>query len=313
VAWWPGDGDANDLADGHDGELLGGASFAAGKVGRALSLDGADDSIRIPHSEDLNPSGPFSVDAWIKAVAPQSSSQSLVVDKSHGFNDGTGWLLQSNPDGTMGFGFGKGGGSGDPSNFVGVSSTATVMDGEWHHVAGVFTGSEIQIYRDGALDGTFAHSAPPVNNTREVQIGRSWGGGNPTRFFHGLIDEVEYFDVALSAGDVEAMFDAGTAGKCKPAPCEVGTCRDTDQVCKACGQPLGTGAAPTATDALAILRTATGARQCRLCVCDVDDNGSVVATDALLTLKRAVGQSVTLQCPLGPTPTTTTLTTSTTQ
>jgi hypothetical protein len=83
---------------------------------------------------------------------------------------------------------------------------------------------------------------------------------------------------------------------CSGSGCEAGKCRDVDQVCKACGQPVGTGAAPTASDALAILRTAVGTGQCAPCVCDVDGTGSVVASDALLTLKRAVGQGVTLTC-----------------
>ena len=36
-------------------------------------------------------------------------------------------------------------------------------------------------------------------------------------FFHGLIDEVELFDRALSAAEIRAIFDAGSAGKRKPA------------------------------------------------------------------------------------------------
>ena len=300
-AWWTGDGDASDSQDGHDGTLHGGLVFAQGEVAQAFSFDGADDFVLIPDSDDFNPTGAFSVDAWIKADPQQSSPdhQFVIIDKSHGFSDGTGWALQGNPDGTMGFFFGKGGGSGDPSNFVGVSTTTSVLDDEWHHIAGVFNGSQFEIYVDGALSNTFAFSGSIVNNTREVEIGRSWGGGAPTRFFHGLIDEVRYFDAALSASDIQAIFDAGSAGNCKPDACAAPRCKDIDEVCKACGQPVGTGAAPTASDALAILRTAIGARQCAVCVCDVDDSGSIVATDALLTLKRAVGQNVTLSCPVG--------------
>ena len=38
----------------------------------------------------------------------------------------------------------------------------------------------------------------------------------PTFLFNGLIDEFEFFDRALSATEIQALFDAGSAGKCKP-------------------------------------------------------------------------------------------------
>jgi len=63
-----------------------------------------------------------------------------------------------------------------------------------------------------------------------------------------------------------------------------------------CGQPITSGASPTASDALAVLRTAVGSSACEICVCDVDGSGSIVASDALATLRRAVGQNVALAC-----------------
>jgi len=65
ISWWPGDGDADDIHDDNPGTLQGGASFAPGMVGQAFSFDGSDDFVRVPHSPSLNPSGSFSIDAWI--------------------------------------------------------------------------------------------------------------------------------------------------------------------------------------------------------------------------------------------------------
>jgi hypothetical protein len=33
ISWWPGDGNANDIAESNNGTLMGGATFAPGKVG----------------------------------------------------------------------------------------------------------------------------------------------------------------------------------------------------------------------------------------------------------------------------------------
>jgi len=79
---------------------------------------------------------------------------------------------------------------------------------------------------------------------------------------------------------------------CGPAECE------DNHACRHCAQPATAGAKPTATDALAVLRSAVGQKTCQACVCDVDGSGSVVASDALITLKIAVGQPIGLACPI---------------
>jgi len=65
VARWSAEGDARDGAGSHHGMLMGGATFAPGLVGRAFSLDGVDDYIRVPDAPALNPRGSFSLVAWI--------------------------------------------------------------------------------------------------------------------------------------------------------------------------------------------------------------------------------------------------------
>jgi plastocyanin len=213
VGWWPGDGNPRDIQNADNGTLQGGATFAAGKVGQAFSLDVVNSFVLIPNKSSLNPTGPFSVDAWVNANSQQTASQSLIVDKSHGFTDGTGWGMQTNTDGTACFFYGTGG---SLSDFHGVCTTTSILDNQWHHLAGVFTGSEFQIYLDGALNNTFTFNVPIVNNTRPVEIGAAWGGGTPVRFFHGLIDEVEYLNRALTQTEIQAIVDAGSGGKCKP-------------------------------------------------------------------------------------------------
>jgi hypothetical protein len=55
--------------------------------------------------------------------------------------------------------------------------------------------------------------------------------------FDGLIDEVAIFDRALSAPEIQAIFDAGSAGKCKyldPEPCMDGVSDEIDNCLDAC-------------------------------------------------------------------------------
>jgi hypothetical protein len=54
IAWWPGDGDATDIAGHHNGTLQNGASFGTGEVGQTFQFDASQhqyvdvDTITLP-------------------------------------------------------------------------------------------------------------------------------------------------------------------------------------------------------------------------------------------------------------------------
>jgi hypothetical protein len=166
---------------------------------RSLELDGDFDQITIFHAPTIDPVSAFTVEFWMKASPDNAGKHFLVVDKSHGFTDSTGWLFQGDPTAGQLF-FGVGNGSGGAGGFPGVLSSISLLDDEWHHIAGSYdstdTGQEMKLYIDGVLDGTA--SGIYVSNTRDIHIGAAWGGGRLTRFFDGLVDEVRISDTALS-------------------------------------------------------------------------------------------------------------------
>src|SRR6185436_1105530 len=70
-------------------------------------------------------------------------------------------------------------------------------------------------YVNGSLVGSpTSVSGGMVVSNEELNIGRD--PANPTRFYHGLIDEVEFFNRAVSASEIQAIYAAGSAGKCRP-------------------------------------------------------------------------------------------------
>jgi hypothetical protein len=208
VSWWPGDGNAFDVIGGNNGTPQGGAAYAAGKVVRGFSLNPATgDYITLPHNDNLNPSM-ITVDAWIKTPA---GAERVIVEKSHA-NDG-GWVMEVQADGRVSFGYFNGDASWTSCS---VFSAGAVNDDSWHHVAATLDGSAIKIYIDGVLNNSATYSGTPVTNSRGVNIGAWWGYGTPSRFFNGLIDEVEIFNRALTPEEIAAIHAAGSAGKCKP-------------------------------------------------------------------------------------------------
>ena len=62
VAWWRAQNDAQDFVGTNHGTLTNGATFAAGKVGNALSLDGVDDVVTVP---TINAGSTYSVEFWL--------------------------------------------------------------------------------------------------------------------------------------------------------------------------------------------------------------------------------------------------------
>lgn len=203
VAWWPGDGSATNLAGSGDGAMRNGATFAAGRVGRAFSFDGVDDFVQVDHHPVLNPSDAITVLAWIKPAA-HVGRYDPIVRKSSGAN---GYALE----------------------FYDDLAVFWVHVGSWHssygapvplqsysHVAGVFDGSKVSLFVNGRLIGSgIPASGRMTPASGSLNIGRD--PSNPDRFFRGQIDEVAIFARALSAAEISGIYAAGTNGICPSA------------------------------------------------------------------------------------------------
>jgi YVTN family beta-propeller protein len=163
----------------------------------SLELDGTS-YVSIPHSPSLDLADQFTVEFWMKGSTPPPGLY-LVVDKSHGCTDSTGWVFEGDSTGQLRFAVGNGGGG--VVNFAGAASVDSLIDGDWHHIAGTFdmtdTGQEVKLYVDGLLEATAA-SGTMATNTRDVNIGAWACGGGFSRFFAGSIDELRISSEVLT-------------------------------------------------------------------------------------------------------------------
>lgn len=206
VAWWAGDGDATDLVDGNHGTPQNGATFMPGLVGDAFSFDGVDDVVTVANEPSLNfgPNSPITVELWAYRTGLASIMHLVGKRTGCGFND---FNYQMAFDPNRGLLFG-----GDPIN--GPVTTGQQMPlNTWMHLAGTFDGTTFRFYINGVLAGTSTGTLGPINNA-SLEIGNS-GTCMP---FAGMIDEVSLYDRALSASEIQDIFDAGSAGKCKATP-----------------------------------------------------------------------------------------------
>ena len=167
-----------------------------GRVGGALSFDGADDYVSTPFVLDPG-AGPFSAFAWIKGGA---AGQAL-ISQADGTGIGRAWLCTTGPQGVLATTLSDGGRFTSP-----LASEFVVTDGLWHHVGLVWDGSRRHFYVDGA---EVAKDANVLRQLYGCNGGLYFGAAKTLEqagFWSGLIDDIQVYDSALSVAQVEQMF-----------------------------------------------------------------------------------------------------------
>jgi hypothetical protein len=89
----------------------------------------------------------------------------------------------------------------------GVLSNITVTDpmpqeGVWYHVAGTYNGSEFVVYVNGEEAVTVASAGKSMTSTH-FTVG-SFGSER----FDGILDEARFYTNALSAAEIQAIYNA---------------------------------------------------------------------------------------------------------
>src|SRR3989454_3308353 len=213
IGWWPGDANADDIINGNHGTLQNGATFAAGKVGKAFSLDGIDDYVSIPDN-DLWTFGTnnFTTDLWVNFNSVKTSCTlpggEIFVGQDTGAGPARKWF----------FGLGCGFLYFHINSRFGFAFLAPAPFSpnlhQWYHLALTKSGNTYTIFVDGqpVSSQTIDRALPIPNVNAPLTIG--WAEG--TGFVNGLIDEVEIYDRALSQSEIQDIFNAGIVGKAQP-------------------------------------------------------------------------------------------------
>src|ERR1051326_1909491 len=216
VEWGPAVGNANDIAGTNNGVLVGGTTFAAGKVGQAFSLNGTSNSVTNAVPGLTNILNSYTVEFW---AWPTAGGDSTAEDTSGGYGDSNQRDAIFSHNGKFGA-VGSGGSVG--TNGVSVFEHGSaylpallVYDAvitNWTHVAVVYSNQQPQLYLNGALVRTGLISA------RSSYPSTCFGDAANLvyGFYAGLLDEVSIYNRALTASEIAAIFNAGSAGKCPP-------------------------------------------------------------------------------------------------
>jgi len=163
-------------------------------------LDGSTDWVNVPNRSSLQPTGAFSVSAWVKVSNPTTTYFAIVTNFSGCTGGSCGWDLGSYVNHKATFVV-----RAASTNSGDVWSPGVIDDGAWHYVVGVFTGSQVVTYSDGVAGTPVSWSTPIIQSTGTTfQIA---GRGGPQ--LGGLVDDVRLYNRALSAAEIATMYAGG--------------------------------------------------------------------------------------------------------
>jgi hypothetical protein len=159
-------------------------------AGQALDFNGADEYAEVPYAAALNPAV-FTVSLWARVDGGQGTFRSPITSRNN-LSGLSGYIIYAGSDDTWQFWTGNG--SGLWSN---LSSGASVVVGEWVHLAAVYDGAAMHFYVDGELTGSRT-STFTANTVRPLRIGAGVTESSPEFLFNGCIDEVRIRNTALT-------------------------------------------------------------------------------------------------------------------
>ncbi|MCY3549552.1 MAG: LamG domain-containing protein [Candidatus Poribacteria bacterium] len=227
------DGSANDSIGSNDGEFMNGASTADGRHGMALNLDNPENPatgentgqyVEIPSAASLEKEdGVFSVSLWVNVREGGGRDHAGMFFKGDKVGWGDHFMVRmcTTSDTNMTWGS-----CWEGSEGWFATNDVYAVD-EWVHVAYVVNGTEATAYVTSSVtDGTVV---PPSGQSNprsietplrtfperpvEIGVGRQVGGNAGNDFWlDGMIDEVYFWERALSEDEVKELADGATVG-----------------------------------------------------------------------------------------------------
>jgi hypothetical protein len=209
VSWWTGDGNsattAPDIAGTNPGTLINGATYAPGKVGNAFSFNGNGQYVNLPTGTNIPiGNGTYTLMAWIN---PKVAGDEGIIGYGNYGNGNQVNAFRLLNDGTGHLNFRHYWWANDLDAFTTIAANS----GAWHLVVAEFDGTTRSIVLDGqviASDHPTGHNVPSAGNFRI-------GSTNNGEFFNGLIDELQVYNRALTLAEIQALYNAGSAGQVK--------------------------------------------------------------------------------------------------
>ncbi|MFZ3031617.1 MAG: LamG domain-containing protein [Candidatus Moraniibacteriota bacterium] len=198
---------------GNTGTLTNGPTVTDGKVGQALSFDGADDYVNIPDSTalDIGDTDDLTLTGWF--YRDTSTTEDTIVAKRNGLTSPyvgyIAYLDAANDELTFEVS--------DGVDEYSLTSVSTFTTTGWHQYAIVWdqasaTNSDIYIdgVANGATDTGTIGNIGDLSNALVLAQGAESDANNP---FDGRLDEFRFYNRALTATEIQSLYALGGGTK----------------------------------------------------------------------------------------------------
>ncbi len=208
---YSGDGTLDDERQAQPLVSEGGIEFAPGLIGQAFRFNGKDGPLRARYWGACGGcDASWSESLYVKFAGLEG--EMTILERGHYERDPEHRLLKSgNNRITLETGDRLTPG---PS----ISSSGPISAGKWHHLAVVTQGGELRLYIDGNMTGRV--KLPPIGTFDASKVpGGAYVGATHkgTNFLNGLVDELAFYNRALSPAEIKAAYELTLHGPCSPS------------------------------------------------------------------------------------------------
>ncbi len=188
--------------------ILGAALAASASLSRgaALSLDGVDDWVSFVGTNVPIGASAFTIGAWINPTSvPNATSGGMITFWGNQSNNQANGFRLNGDSGTRHFFWAN---DTDRSLGMNILPDTTGPNGDgWHQLTVTWDGTNLTQYLNGAQLGA------PAPHAGVNVVGANFRIGNRlnAEYFHGLIDEVSIWNVALDAATIAAGYNSPIA------------------------------------------------------------------------------------------------------
>ena len=176
-----------------------------GQIGGGFGLDGTN-HLEIPHPAETD-SAKFTMDLWAFVPTDHRVSQKtfpwLVCKSAHEAAEGNFGIiiLHGIPQARLNIG------GGGKNSFTASSNKANPLKFDaWNHLAISYDDQTLRLYVNGKLAGETAVDRPRIPNGKPIAFGRRQDNFGDGYRFRGVIDEVKFYDRALSDAEIKQRF-----------------------------------------------------------------------------------------------------------
>lgn len=174
-----------------DGIPFGNPTFTAGKIGKALSLNGINQKVEVLATPTQSPVG-VSIAFWMNVVIPQDVDSRIMISITDKNSDYVAFDI-TKPNKVYCF-IGTQGGVAE-----GSCSSQT-----WTHMAMTFNGTDNKLYLNGILTATNTDSGTLSGYFQFFNLGYHTAYN---KYLQGFIDELYIYNRALSPAEVTQLYN----------------------------------------------------------------------------------------------------------